>query len=121
MTYETSTKVESRLAPGVVYRLARMSFGRRIELSRRLLELAQRVQFLEAGETTKEQMQARVLGQEIDRIYLQWGLQAIDGLELDGEPASVETFLTTGPEGLCREALAAVKAECGLSESERKN
>jgi len=121
MTYESWSRIESRLAPGVSYRIVRMSLGRRIDLSRRVLELAQKVEFLEAGASTKEQMEARMLGQEIDRVYLLWGLQGIEGLELDGEPATPETFHRAGPEDLCREALEAIKAECGLNEAERKN
>ncbi len=43
------------------------------------------------------------------------------GLELDGAPATPESLAAIGPEELFREAVAAVKAECGLTETERKN
>ena len=49
MNYESVTVVESRVAPGVTYAVARMSFGRRVELMRRVRELARRMEFLEAG------------------------------------------------------------------------
>ena len=50
-----------------------------------------------------------------------WGLKEVRGLKLDGEPATPESLAATGPEELFREAVAAVKAECGLTEAERKN
>ena len=42
-------------------------------------------------------------------------------LELDGVPATPESLAAVGPEELFREAIAAVKAECGLTDAERKN
>jgi len=45
----------------------------------------------------------------------------VGGLELDGSPATPASLASDGPEDLFREALAAVKAECGLTEEERKN
>ncbi|HUE00168.1 MAG TPA: hypothetical protein VMR62_11400, partial [Bryobacteraceae bacterium] len=84
-------------------------------------ELAARKEFLEAGEHPNEKMDAALLASEIDRIYLLWGLREVAGLDLDGKPASPESLAESGPEELFREALAAVKHECGLSEAERKN
>jgi len=66
-------------------------------------------------------MEASVLGAEIDRIYVLWGVAEIRGLELDGAPATVASLIDHGPEELFLEALAAVRAECGLDEAERKN
>jgi hypothetical protein len=48
-------------------------------------------------------------------------VQALTGLEIDGVQATPDLLATAGPEELFREAVAAVKAECGLSETERKN
>ena len=62
-----------------------------------------------------------LLTSEIDRLYVMWGLKDVRGLELDGEPASPESLAASGPEELFREAVDAVKAECGLTEAERKN
>jgi hypothetical protein len=98
-----------------------MSFGRRIELMRRIRELAGRIEFLEAGAEPKDKMDGRLLRAEIDRLYLEWGLREVSGLELDGAAATPESLAESGPEELCREALAAVKAETGLDEAERKN
>ena len=119
--FESSVRVESRILPGVWYSVQRMSFARRMELTRRIRELAERVEFLNAGESPKEKLDAALLSAEIDRIYVLWGLTEVGGLELDGTSATPESLVSTGPEGLFQEALAAIKAACGLSEDERKN
>jgi hypothetical protein len=121
MGYETVVQVESKTSPGVTFAVAKMSFGRRVELMRRIRALAERVEFLDAGHTPEDQMDGALLRAEIDRVYLTWGLAGISGLELDGEPATPTALAEVGPEELFREALAAVKAETGLTETERKN
>ena len=121
MTYDGTTRVESTVMPGVHFIVQKMSFGRRIELTRRIRDLAERVEFLSAGESPKEKLDASLLAAEIDRTYALWGLADVGGLELDGAPATPASLISHGPEDLFREALAAVKAECGLTEEERKN
>ena len=110
---------EERL--GVEFVIARMTFGRRIELMRRVRDLATRLEYFEAGRDAKNGMEASLLGAEIDRLYLRWGVEEIRGLELDGFPATIDALIDRGPEELFIEALAAVKRECGLDENERKN
>jgi hypothetical protein len=121
MKYESVAVVESRTAPGVSFHIAKMSFGRRIELTKRIRDLAQRVEFLNAGESPLEKMDAALAAAEVDRIYVSWGLIEVEGLELNGQPATPELLATEGPEALFREALECVKRQCGLSEAERKN
>jgi hypothetical protein len=121
MEYTSFETIHSTVTPGVSYTIAKMSFGRRVELTRRIRDLAARKEFVEAGDTANEKMEAALLASEIDRIYLLWGLKEVTGLELDGLPASPESLVACGPEELFREALAAVKQQCGLSEVERKN
>jgi len=121
MDYTSFETIESSLAPGVSYTVAKMSFGRRVELTRRIRELATRKEFLAAGESPDEKMEAALLASEIDRLYLLWGLKDVTGLMVDGTTATPESLAANGPEELFREALAAVKAQCGLSEAERKN
>jgi len=113
--------VVSEEVPGVEFVIARMTFGRRIELMREVRDLAARLEYFEAGRDARNDMEASLLGAEIDRLYLRWGLEEIRGLELDGVPATVESLIEKGPEELLFEALAAVKTECGLLENERKN
>ena len=119
--WESSRVVSSAVRPGVEFVIARMTFGRRIELMKRVRDLAARIEFFEAGQDAKNGMEASLLGAEIDRLYILWGVEEIRGLELDGQPATAETLIARGPEDLLGEALAAVKLECGLNETERKN
>jgi hypothetical protein len=119
--WESRKVVASRIRPGVEYVIARMTFGRRLELMRRVRDLAARLEFFEAGRDAGNDMEASLLGAEIDRLYLVWGIEAICGLELDGARATAESLIESGPEELFHEALAIVKAECGLGENERKN
>lgn len=121
MEYASYEVVESQLTPGVCYTVAKISFGRRVELTRRIRELASRKEFLDAGDTANEKMEAALLSSEIDRIYLLWGLKDVTGLDVDGSPATPESLVSSGPEELFREALALIKQRCGLSDAERKN
>ncbi len=98
-----------------------MSLGRRIELARRIREAGRRIEFLEAGSDVREKLEAAVLQGEIDRVYLEWGLETIEGLEIDGEAATPELLIDRGPANLAAEILRRIRNECGLSESERKN
>src|ERR1041384_1839286 len=98
MTYESVTVVESQVASGVTFTVARMSFGRRVDLMRKGREVERRMEVLEAGKEPGDRMDAALLQAEIDRLYLAWGLQAVAGLELDGSPATPELLASAGPE-----------------------
>jgi hypothetical protein len=113
--------VASKEQPGVEFVIGLMTFGRRIELMRQVRDLAARLEYFEAGRDAKNGMEASLLGAEIDRLYMRWGVEEIRGLTLDGVPATVDALVEGGPEELFFEALTAVKAECGLDENERKN
>lgn len=121
MEYRSCVAVESKCRPGVLLTIRRMSFGRRIELTRQIRELARKVEFLEAGGDTGEKIESALLKAEIEKLYLAWGLVKVEGLEVDGTAATPESLLSEGPEDVCREAIAAIKAECGLTDDERKN
>jgi hypothetical protein len=121
MDYSSEKTVESAVAPGVRFTISRMSFGRRVELTREIWGLAGRVEYLAAGDDAREKLQAALLASEIERTYLRWGLCRIEGLTIDGQPATPESAIASGPEELCREMAAAIKAECGLTDEERKN
>lgn len=121
MDYASLEVVDSSKAPGICYTVVKMSFARRVELTRSIRDLAARKEFADAGDTPGEKMEAMLLASEIDRIYLLWGLKEVSGLQVDGLPATPELLASNGPEELFREALAAVKKQCGLTEPERKN
>lgn len=84
-------------------------------------ELASRYEFLRAGADPLDQFEAQRVEQEIALVYLTWGVLRVDGLEIDGEPATPSRLIQLGPEELVREALSAVIGQLGLSEEERKN
>ena len=92
-----------------------------MELARRIREISQRAEFLGAGSQLEEKIGANLLRQEIEMIYIRWALARVDGLTIDGEPVTPDRLIDKGPEALTREIIAAIKAECGLSEEERKN
>ncbi len=122
MRYESEEIVESAAFPGARLVVRRMSFGRRLELTRRIHELASKLAFLAAGDRAQsDEAETALVAAEIDREYLRWGLARVEGLEIDGEPATPESLIDAGPEELFREALRAVRRESGLSETERKN
>jgi hypothetical protein len=145
--YESALRLESASTPGVRFTIRKISFGRRTELLRRVRELTRKVEFLEAGqglaaggtgtqatgsgpegratdvfgEALGERAEAALLSREADRVYLEWGLVNVEGLEIDGAAATLEGLIASGPEPLCDEILRAIQAECGLSAEERKN
>ena len=119
--YRSEAVVESNAVPGVKFTIAKMSFGRRVELMRRVRELARRCDFLSASEDAGEKMDAALLQSEIERVYVLWGVKSVSGLTVNGSVADVELMAAEGPEALFREALAAVRREAGLNEEERKN
>lgn len=119
--YDSVMTIKSKAAPGVRFSIHRISFGRRMELSRRVREISRKAEFLEASTDLHEKIEANILAQEIDAMYLEWGLVRVDGLIIDGEAATAEQLIDKGPEEVAREAVAAIKEQCGLSEAERKN
>jgi hypothetical protein len=119
--YRSAVDCESSAVPGVAFQMRRMSLGRRIELAEAIRDLAQELEFHQAGESPKEQVEAAVMSARIDRVYLRWGLLKISGLSIDGRPATAEALFADGPEGLLREIVDRIKSECGLTDDHRKN
>lgn len=119
--HESSVWCKSQTYAGVRYRVARITVTRRIELAKRIREAGRKLEFLEAGSDPRDKLDAAVLASEIDRVYLEWGLEAVEGLEIDGEAATPALLIEKGPMVLAREVLQSVKRECGITEDERKN
>jgi hypothetical protein len=120
-SYESVILIRSKTMPAVTYTIKRISFGRRMELSRRAREISKKAEFLEAGSELHEQIEAGLLAQEVDAMYLEWGLVSIAGLTIDGETATFARLIEKGPDELTREIVGAIKGQCGLSDAERKN
>ncbi len=112
---------DAQAMEGVRYEIVRVSFGRRIELARKIREIGRKMEYLEAGSDAREKLEATVLSAEIDRAYLEWGLVSVEGLAIDGVAATPETLVERGPVDLAIEILGRIKSECGMTEDERKN
>jgi hypothetical protein len=119
--HESSIWFDSERVAGVRFLVRRVSLGRRIELASRLREIGRKLEFLEAGGGVQEQLEAAVIKSEIERAYVTWGLNRVEGLTIDGEEATPELVIERGPLGLAEEILERIKAECGLNQAERKN
>jgi hypothetical protein len=119
--WESRVWFDAEAMEGVRYEIVRVSFGRRIELARRIREIGRRMEYIEAGSDARETLEATVLSAEIDRAYLEWGLVSVEGLEIDGAAATAETLVDRGPVELAMEILRRIKSECGMTEDERKN
>jgi hypothetical protein len=119
--YDSVITHTSKLYPTVRFTVRRMSFARRCELAYRVRELSRKMEFLQAGDSVQDKLEAAVLNSEISNLYVDWGLVSVDGMELDGQAATPELLLAGGPEDLCNEIVKAIQAECGLSQEERKN
>jgi len=83
MKYETIRTFQSEWAPEVVYRIERMSFGRRQELTKQVRGLLARQEFHAVGDSPLDKVEAALLSMEIDRIYWDWGLLSVGGLFID--------------------------------------
>lgn len=121
LKYESNVRLECASMPGVSYTIQRMSFARRSDLIGRIRDIASPLKYLEASTDFHEQVAANLLAQQVEELYLRWGLVRIHGLTIDGLPADVESLIASGPEALTKEIVAAIKLQCGLTEEERKN
>ncbi|HUA83212.1 MAG TPA: hypothetical protein VMB85_05090 [Bryobacteraceae bacterium] len=119
--YDSSVWFESAARAGVRFGILRVSFGRRIELARRIREIGRKAEYLDAASDVREKIEGAVLAAEIDRAYLEWGLIGVEGMEIDGVAATAASVIEAGPIELTAEILNKIKAGCGLTEDERKN
>jgi hypothetical protein len=119
--YESVSWFDATSVEGVRYGIAKISFGRRMELARRMREIGRKAEFFSAGDEAREKLEAAVLSAEIERAYLEWGLVAVAGLAIDGDAASPAALIEKGPMELAAEVLARVKAEWALGGDEIKN
>lgn len=121
MNFESTKTITSSVCDGVRFTITRMTFGRRIDLMRRVRQASSQLEFERAGTGMESRLLASLSAAAIDELYLSWGLISLEGINVDGRPATPETLALCGPESLCREIIDAVKRECTLTEEERKN
>ena len=121
VNFESTLQLKSVAYPSVTYRICRPSFRRRSALIEQVRELGRSLQFLEASESVTDKIEVFHLHSKIDQLYLEWGLDEIAGIQIDGEEVTVDLLLSRGPESLTREILEQIKRQCTVTESERKN
>jgi len=121
MEYHSIVWKRSEKHPEVEFAVARISLARRIELGKKVREVGCKEEFLQAGKSFQEEIEAGILRRQIERIYLEWGFVQIRGLSIDGSEADPALVIERGPEELIQEILAAIRSELHLTEEERKN
>ncbi len=118
---------------GVKFTFNKMTEGRRIKLRlamadyhaklREITDQASKIM----EDTPEDALKAFVLHQKVSEIvsdqinpmWVRWGLKSIDGLTIDGEPATVESLIESGPPELYAEIADAIKSASGLNEQQR--
>ena len=176
MNYLSTSAFESKLLPGVIFHLKKMSHGRRMEFNRmgapvfqKLNELSkQREPFQEEVERAEsaakiepctcshppmskdshhettgrcfekgcncrkpeyendadrklrdlETRQLEVLIDELAPAKLKWGVSSIEGLEIDGRPATIDMLLSDMPEAVTSEVVNEIDRLMRLSPEE---
>jgi hypothetical protein len=121
VTYESAVWRESQHWPGVRFRVLRMSLMRRHRLMQELKALAPEEAFHKAHEGTTSEISAAELQARIDEQVIRTALLGIEGLSIDGEAATIESLIESGPESLAREIAEAIAEESSLNKDERKN
>jgi hypothetical protein len=120
--YESAIWRESLVWPGVQFRVLRMSLIRRHRLMQELKGTASEEAFHRAApEEAGSEISAAELQAHIDEMVIRTALLEIKGLSIDGQPATVESLIESGPESLAHEIAEAIADESSLKEDERKN
>ena len=111
---------DSRCFKHVSFAIRRPSLAQRIDLTERVRALTLKHEFLKAGDSS-ERLTASISELLVEKLYVEWGLAGIRGLEIDGELADLGLLIERGPEQLIAEIVSAIRAESELSDDERKN
>jgi hypothetical protein len=110
----------SQTMPGVRFAVKRVSLEQRIDLNHRVRELTMKHEFLKSGDVSN-QLEAALSDLLVAKLYLEWGLETIEGLSINGEKASVDSLIASGPENLANEIVQTIQADSALTGEERKN
>lgn len=145
MNYCSRTRQESKLLepdgtalkyPGVSFVINRMNERRRVQRELDLAELRQKVNEQQAELRKAIEDKDNLPAGQVDKLnaafgnllhsewypaWIRWGLASIDGLDIDGEKATLATLCEAGPSDLVEEIFNAVLAAAGLSTVQEKN
>jgi len=141
MKYSSQKRVTSTEFPDVTFVLKKMTEGRRIDLRSQMVAPQKRIRDILRAQSDIENSIKKILEtdvmtnvdaqnanyrdlqdelDEINRIWIQWGLKSIEGLEVDDKTLTIDDW-KDWPSGLIHEAVAAVQEESQLDGLERKN
>lgn len=137
MNFASKTQHNSEATPGVSYTLKKLSHGRRVRIDlalcdhrARVRELAKEFAAIPEADTSEDARLARlkldqktrlVIEEHFKPAYLREALASIEGLEIDGEPATLETLFSDGPAELVEEIYQAIQRGINLSVDDAKN
>lgn len=143
--FKSTETIESAVIPGVRFNIRKPTQGRRIELHLSIAEAASKyaakigelgklridkkqddgtvkVEWSNQDEANRIAAAADIIDiTELTPRYIRWGLLSIEGLTIDGEPATVETLISDGPEEIIPEIRDAIKSRLGLTVVQQKN
>lgn len=134
--YTSTRRVNSVEFPGVSFVLRKMTEERRISLRQKQAEgldkIAKIAREMAAIQREPEEVRDRqklaelsdqwdfIQREEISPITLKWGLASMEGLSVDGRPATIDNY-REWPSALFDEVLNMIAIEIGLNGAEEKN
>jgi hypothetical protein len=118
--YSSVSWHSSQTIAGVRFAIRRVSLQQRIELNHGVRELTIKHEFLKAGDASS-QLEAALSDLLVSKLYIEWGLQTIQGLSINGQAATADSLIANGPESLTDEIVRTIQAESTLTDDERKN
>jgi hypothetical protein len=135
--YTSTVDVKDERFPDVVVKLRKVSAGKRDEMRlaicKHLEELSEIIQEAEefregaddnsASAAKIQWYNARIssVSARVDHVRARALVKSIDGLEIDGAPATIDSLIDSGDEDLFEVVSRAVKHEMGLDRDEQKN
>jgi hypothetical protein len=141
MKLNTTITLQSKLYPEVSYTVRTLSEGRRQQLTASIADATYEMYDLvgkanamlptEEGVvmSQEDQWKRKALVDQIDDLtnrtiapaWIKTYVKTINGLEIDGEPATIETFLSDAPSDMFAELVNLIKGQAELSPEETKN
>lgn len=133
-SFNSKETIESATYPGVKFTVRILNDIQRARRDAKLLDVRARINELQdrwavakdkgdgAIELLKINDEAALLSQsQLKPAYIRAGLVSVEGIEIDGVPATVETLIESGPVELVNEIYDACVKASGLGAEETKN
>lgn len=136
MNYTSKTTHKSDVMPTVSFTLKKLSHGRRLKIDLALADHRAKVrelsqEFMTIAEDDSSEARLRkirldsqtrfVIEEHFKPTYLREALDKLEGLEIDGAPATLENLFSDGPVELIEEIYQTIQNNIGLTLDEIKN